>query len=69
MVQTLPSNAWCVGSLPGRGIKIPRAKGCSQNVSFFFLINKTCFKKEHFIKKNGGLLIYFFGYAAWPVGS
>ena len=32
MVKTLPSNAGGVGSIPGRGTKIPHAAGCGQKL-------------------------------------
>ena len=38
------STAGGVGSIPGQGIKIPRAAQCSQKVKTFFLIKKNFFK-------------------------
>ena len=47
MVKTLPNNAGGMGSIPGKGTKIPHAALCSQKLKYQLIkVYTDCFRTE-----------------------
>ena len=47
MVKTLPNNAGGMGSIPGKGTKIPHAALCSQKLKYKLIkVYTDCFRTE-----------------------